>query len=101
MSKPIFPEIIIDQTDEFLSFETHVRKQGEDGKWYLSKHYKRIDGQCVFEGYLNIFLFEVYLYLVNGIPSPHIVNPSDNSSVFILDDDQRSEKERLDSFLNL
>lgn len=92
MSKPIFPDIDIYQEKGLVEMRTTLRKEFE-GKWYLWNFYRKIEGvslqQC-----LNVMIHEIYITILIGIPDPKITL-SDGTPLFELDDDQRSEEERL------
>lgn len=86
-----------DNTNKHFRLFTKIRKQSIDGKWYLMNIMKH-GVNMKYEDMFNLFIKEVYNYQILGIVSTDITD-SEGNPICELDLDQRSEKDRLESFL--
>jgi hypothetical protein len=102
--KEIFPNVrfqtAIVNDGSKLSYHTkmfsYLRKQHTDGKWYLQPvlNYSTGDTRESIEWCVNDFMSNTYTALLFGKVLPDIKD-SFGDTVFKLDEDQRSEEERL------
>jgi hypothetical protein len=90
----------IDETEYIAVSETNLRKQGADGKWYrlyIHRETRTTDTQMrkdespniFLSVHINDFLHNVYQYMLSWEPI------SGDRYWDVLDEDQRSEEERL------
>lgn len=86
-----------DDINKHFRLFTKIRKQSADGKWYLMNIMKH-GVNMKYEDMFHQFIKEVYNYQILGIVSTDITDLYGNS-ICELDSDQRSEEERLKSFL--
>ena len=86
-----------DNINKHFRLYTKIRKLHTDGKWYLMNIMKHgVDMKH--EDMFNLFIKEVYNYQILGIVSTDVTD-SEGNPICELDLDQRSEKDRLESFL--
>ena len=105
MTNKIYPNIEFksasvvegDNINKHFKLFTKIRKQSVDGKWYLTNVMKH-GVNMKYEDMFHQFIKEVYNYQILGIVSTNITDLYDNP-IWELDSDQRSEEERLKSFL--
>lgn len=105
MKNTIYPNIDVKEatveeftiTRKHIRLFTRIRKLHTDGKWYLMNVIKE-GVNMKYEDIFNQFIKEVYNYQILGIVSTR-VNDIFGNPFCELDIDQRSEEERLKSFL--
>lgn len=94
----IFPEVLCTRT----AIQTTVRKQHTDGKWYLNTVTESVSSGASDDDYdaaVKRFHFQVYWFLISGIINPDVTDEL-GQPMMPLDEDQRDEKERLQSLLS-
>ncbi len=90
----IFPEFTMTEKQGHLSCETMVRVKGENGVWYLTKHYKTYSHVQNELKCLQDFLLRSYQMLHIMIPTSEIKS-IEGLELFIKDEFQGSEQERI------
>lgn len=102
--RPIFPEIRTKVTAISCSAETMLRIKHTDGRYYLRAFYRsRFDVKGVnpaeIATIIKQMVWDVYLELSIGVVVPDLVL-IDGTRVFVFDDNQQEESDRLRSLLS-
>lgn len=90
--KPIYPIIEIINEGLKSRINTYLRKKHTDGLWYLIPI---VQSCSINTNSLNFFHKRVYQYLFIGSISPNWTDAETGDLIYVLDEDQRSEEERL------
>lgn len=106
-SKKVYPNVLVSlevggNERNRLSFETYVRLKHR-GKYYLTRHFKEFEiktglhtSQLEIISHMSHFYAGVYKGLLLAKVNLKLVVPGEfDRPVFVLDKDQRSEKERM------
>ena len=93
MYYPIYPKISETSRGNFkFQISTVLRKRHTDGKWYRCKFIKSGNDR---ENVILQLTGEIYLFMILGIVSPTMKMFHGEEFLHELDEDQRSEEERL------
>ncbi len=90
----IFPLFNVYKIMGGYAFHTVLRKKYR-GKWYLWTFYRKLvcDNPKFESQVFSAFMMDIYLIMLLGKVKPKLMGP--DGFVFVLDDDQRDEVERI------
>ncbi len=101
-NRPIYPKIAKTVFSEGMMYETYLRKQHTDGKWYFWYFMKKFQADAVGSfpiDHLEHFYAHIYNIMILGTVEPEVTFNYTETPVFELDDDQQTEYDRLAAFI--